>query len=121
MNPQDLRASEMQKRRVDDDDDEDSEEELDFKEFLVEIEVCIKESYANLKIEKEEMKGKEMKKVVKKEPYRVISKHIQIVDIPGIEDGQHAVPIKAYIEQNKERIIPVVLINLTSGAFHELV
>ena len=88
MNPQDLRASEMQKRRVDDDDDEDSEEELDFKEFLVEIEVCIKESYANLKIEKEEMKGKEMKKVVKKEPYRVISKHIQIVDIETYLHGE---------------------------------
>jgi len=43
------------------------------KDFLVEIEVCIKQSYANLLIEKEEVKLGKPKKVVKKEPYRVIS------------------------------------------------
>ena len=50
---------------------------------------------------------------VKKEPFKIISDRIQIVDIPGIEDGQHSVPIKAYIETHKDRIIPVILINLT--------
>lgn len=49
----------------------------------------------------------------RKEPFRIISEHINIVDIPGIEDGHHSVPIKAYIEQFSEKIIPVVLINLT--------
>lgn len=118
-NPQDLRASEVGKPKSEDEDSD--EDEPDMQDYLVEIEVCIKQSYADRLIEKEEIKLGKPKMVVKKEPYRVISQRVQIVDIPGIEDGQHAVPIKAYIEHHKDRIIPVILINLTQGAFHELV
>lgn len=52
--------------------------------------------------------------------FRIISDRIHIVDIPGIEDGAHSIPIKAYIEQNIDRVIPIVLINLTQGGFTEL-
>ena len=98
-----MRASQVVK------DDSDGEE-ADIEDFLVEIEICIKESYANLKVEALNKLGK---MAVKKEPFKIISDRIQIVDIPGIEDGQHSVPIKAYIETHKDRIIPVILINLT--------
>ena len=58
-----------------------------------EIEVCIRESYASLTIEKEEMKGTEKKRVVMKEPYRVISNKIQILDTPGIDDDRQKVAL----------------------------
>ena len=51
--------------------------------------------------------------VVKKEPFKIISDKIQIVDIPGIEDERRSVLIKAYLETHKHRIIPVIIVNLT--------
>jgi hypothetical protein len=45
---------------------------------------------------------------------------VSVVDIPGIEDGPHSVPIKAYLERFSDRIIPIILVNLASGAFSKL-
>lgn len=50
----------------------------DREEALMEVEVSIKDGFA--------------------QSFRIISDRIHIVDIPGIEDGAHSIPIKAYIE-----------------------
>lgn len=82
---------------------EDDSDLANLEELLLEVQVTIKSSTAKAK------------------GYRVISEHVSILDIPGIEDGQHSIPIMAYIERFCDRIIPIVLINLTQGAFSKLV
>lgn len=109
LNPQDLSAEELALRSKLPDD---IQKESNIDDYKTEVEVSIRESFAlyeNLTDPKN-----------KKEKYRVISKNMQIVDIPGIEDGQQSVPIMAYIEKNKARVIPVILINLTQGDFDAL-
>jgi hypothetical protein len=70
-----------------------NDSESENNESFFEIEVCIRESYASLTIEKEEMTGTEKKRVVMKEPYRVISNKIQILDTPGIDDDRQKVAL----------------------------
>ena len=53
--------------------------------------------------------------------YRVISKGLTIVDIPGIDDSEHAPQIKQYLKLNKAIIIPVLLLCLTNGEVKDIV
>jgi len=52
--------------------------------------------------------------------FNTISDYLTIVDLPGIEDGVKSYFIKNYTDEHQPRLIPVILVNLTQGAFTEL-
>jgi hypothetical protein len=52
--------------------------------------------------------------------YKVISPYLQIVDIPGIEEIAYHQILKDYIYHHVAKIVPVILVNLTQGAFSDL-
>jgi hypothetical protein len=52
--------------------------------------------------------------------YKVINDYLTIVDMPGIEDGFKAGCIKSYVDDNLPALLPIILVNLTQGAFEEL-
>lgn len=54
------------------------------------------------------------------EGFNSISDYLTIVDLPGIEDGFKSGCIKNFVAENQENIFPVLLVNLTQGAFEEL-
>jgi hypothetical protein len=52
--------------------------------------------------------------------YKVINDYLTIVDMPGIEDGFKAGCIKSFVDDNLPALLPIILVNLTQGAFEEL-
>ena len=52
--------------------------------------------------------------------YKIINDYLTIVDMPGIEDGFKAGCIKNFVEDNLPALLPIILVNLTQGAFEEL-
>ncbi len=45
---------------------------------------------------------------------------INIIDLPGLEDSVLSTSIELYLEENKKRIIPIVVIDLTCGGFFDI-
>lgn len=95
-----LAAAEEKESEGDEEEDDEDFDGLD--KLFLEINVSIQESEAVRK------------------GFRVINRHVSIVDIPGIDDGKHWVPIVAYLERFSDRIIPIVLVALNSGGFSHL-
>ena len=52
--------------------------------------------------------------------FRIINDRVSLVDIPGIDDGILATYITGYIEKKIEKLVPIILFNLTQGGFTEI-
>jgi hypothetical protein len=45
--------------------------------------------------------------------FTLINENVEIIDIPGIEDGVFMEPIKDFIMKHNEEIIPILIVSLT--------
>lgn len=55
-----------------------------------------------------------------KENFSLINENVEIIDIPGIEDGIFSEPIKNFIMKHNEDIIPILIVNLAQGSIFGL-
>ena len=52
--------------------------------------------------------------------FKIINDRVNLVDIPGIDDGILAAQISSYIENKAEKLVPVILLHLTAGGFTKI-
>lgn len=59
-------------------------------------------------------------KAISENRYLLIERGIEVIDIPGTDDGFLGTFVKAFLEDNAERLIPLIIFNLDKGGFMEL-